>query len=120
MAETPEGRVKRKIKDILKAFGTDVYYFMPAMGSFGKSGVPDIVACVYGEFVAIEVKADKQKNPPTALQTKNLTEIETARGLALVIDAEDLEALKRFLTTVVNRRKDMEKVVGGVIKGYVK
>lgn len=103
MVETPEGRVKRKVKDILKSFGTDVYYFMPAMGSFGKSGVPDIVACVYGAFVGIEVKADKRKNPPTELQKKNLAEIETAHGVSLVIDANDLDFLKEFIGGMVNK-----------------
>jgi Holliday junction resolvase len=106
MAETPEGRVKRKIKDVLKSFGADVYYFMPAMGSFGRSGVPDIVACVYGTFVGIEVKADKRKNPPTELQNKNLAEIQAAGGVALVIDANDLEFLRGTLESISTRRKE--------------
>jgi len=106
MAETPEGRVKRKIKDVLKSFGADVYYFMPAMGSFGKSGVPDIVACVYGTFVGIEVKADKRKNPPTELQNKNLAEIQAAGGVALVIDANDLEFLRGTLESIITNHKE--------------
>lgn len=101
MAETPEGKVKTKIKQLLKSYGPDVYYFMPAMGSFGKSGVPDIVACVRGSFVAIEVKADKKKNPPTELQNKNLEEIGTAGGHALVIDANDMEFLKDHIERIV-------------------
>ena len=94
---TPEGKVKDSIKKLLKSYGPDVYYFMPAMGSFGRSGVPDLVACVHGAFVAIEVKADKRKNPPTAIQQKNLHEIQQAHGHALVIDANDLDFLKTYL-----------------------
>jgi hypothetical protein len=94
---TPEGKVKDSIKKLLKSYGHDVYYFMPAMGSFGKAGVPDLIACVHGAFVAIEVKADKRKNPPTAIQQKNLHEIQQAHGHALVIDANDLDFLKTYL-----------------------
>lgn len=104
MAETPEGRVKRKIKDILKGFGTDVYYFMPAMGSFGKAGVPDIIVCACGSFIGIEVKADKRKNPPAEIQKKNLAEITAASGAALVIDANDLDFLKGFIEGVIANR----------------
>jgi hypothetical protein len=106
MATTPEGKVKDKIKTLLKSYAPDVYYFMPAMGSFGKSGVPDIIACIGGRFVAIEVKADRCKNPPTALQEKNLAEIRTAGGVALVIDGSDMDFLITALhDAVANARK---------------
>jgi len=105
MAMTPEGKVKKRITDLLKSHGEDVYYFSPVTGGFGKSGVPDIVVCAYGLFVGIEVKADKRKNPPTALQEKNLAEIKTAQGAALVIDANDLEPLEGFLNGLIESRK---------------
>lgn len=120
MAETPEGKVKRKIKELLKSYGSDVYYFMPAMGSFGKSGVPDIVACVRGAFVGIEVKADKKKNPPTELQNKNLEEIRTATGHALVIDGGDLEFLKGYLEGVIDNRVEIAAALGEVYRRYAK
>lgn len=119
MAETPEAKVKRKIKEVLKTFGEDVYYFMPAMGSFGKSGVPDIIACVHGAFVGIEVKADKRKNPPTDIQKKNLAEIAAASGAALVIDANDLDFLKGFIEGVIANRKDTAKFTGAALKRYM-
>ena len=55
MAQTPEGKVKDAVKKILKSL--NIYYFMPATGGYGRSGVPDIVCCVKGLFVAIECKA---------------------------------------------------------------
>lgn len=101
MAMTPEGKVKKRIIDLLKTYGDSVYYFMPAANGFGKAGVPDIIACVRGAFVGIEVKADKRKNPPTALQEKNLAEIRTAMGHALVIDENDLGLLKGYLEETI-------------------
>ena len=52
MAATPEKKVKDKVKSILTAHET--YFFPPATHGFGRSGVPDIVACVNGWFLAIE------------------------------------------------------------------
>lgn len=41
MATTPEGKVKKRVKEILDAM--DAYYFMPTTAGYGRSGVPDIV-----------------------------------------------------------------------------
>jgi hypothetical protein len=49
---TPEAKVKKKVVDVLKKNGA--YYFFPATGGYGRSGVPDIVSCYRGVFVAIE------------------------------------------------------------------
>ena len=90
---TPEKKVKDKVKKILTEHG--VYYFMPATGGFGKSGVPDIVACVQGVFYGIECKAGKGK--PTALQEKNLMEIMKQGGVAILINENGLEEFKLFM-----------------------
>lgn len=95
MADTPEKKVKRKIVEVLKEH--DAYYFYPVTGGFGASGVPDIIACVNGHFVGIEAKADLKKNKPTALQMKNLHQIQKVGGTALVIDANNINLLKETL-----------------------
>ena len=87
MATTPEAKVKAKIKAILKAHGA--YYAMPIGTGYGSSGVPDFLVCLNGEFLAIEAKAGK--GVPTALQLKNLREIEVAGGRTLVINEQSLE-----------------------------
>ena len=87
MATTPEAKVKAKIKAILKTYRA--YYAMPIGTGYGSSGVPDFLVCLNGEFLAIEAKAGK--GVPTALQLKNLREIETAGGRTLVINEQSLE-----------------------------
>jgi Holliday junction resolvase len=57
---TPEAKVKRKVTDQLKLIGA--YYFFPATGGYGKSGVPDIVGCYNGKFFGIECKAGKKES----------------------------------------------------------
>ena len=82
MANTPEGKVKDKIKKILKAHG--IYYAMPHGAGFGNAGVPDFLCCWKGKFVAVEAKANGGKT--TALQEKNLSDIEASGGTAWVVD----------------------------------
>ena len=84
---TPEAKVKARIKDILKAHGA--YYAMPIGTGLGNSGVPDFLVCHDGCFLGIEAKAGR--GVPTALQEKNLREIDKAGGWTLVVNEETLE-----------------------------
>jgi len=86
MAQTPESKVKEKVVKILKKHG--VYYFFPATHGFGRSGVPDIIACFRGQFVGIECKAGDNK--PTALQQRELKNIMSAGGHAFVANEENI------------------------------
>ena len=86
MALTPEGAVKAKVRRVLDA--ANVYYFMPATGGYGRSGVPDIVGCCDGKFFAIECKAGK--GTTTALQDNEIRKITAAGGIALVINENNI------------------------------
>lgn len=93
MAATPEKKVKDKVVALLKARG--VYYFFPATYGMGRSGVPDIICCVNGRFLAIECKAGKNK--PTELQVHELERILAAGGEAMVVNEEGLAGLPAVL-----------------------
>ena len=98
-AMTPEGKVKRKVVEVLKKH--DVWYFFPANNGFGKSGIPDIVAIVDGHFVGVEVKSATGK--PTELQKICGKQIEKAGGTWMVVsDDVTLEVLE----AVIENRKD--------------
>ena len=91
---TPEKKVKDKVKKILDKL--KCYHFMPATGGYGASGVPDIIACHKGKFVAIECKANGNK--PTAPQQKHLREISIAGGTSLLIDETNIDMLEYYVT----------------------
>jgi len=93
MAMTPEARVKKTVTKQLKELGT--YYFYPATGGYGRSGVPDIVGCYRGMFFGIECKAGK--NTPTALQEKNLRDINTAGGFQIVVNEDNMKDIAEIL-----------------------
>lgn len=83
---TPEAKVKKKVVDVLKKGGA--YYFFPATGGYGRSGVPDIVGCYRGVFFAIECKAGTNK--PTALQEAEMHKIREADGQVLVVNEDNI------------------------------
>jgi Holliday junction resolvase len=92
MASTPESKVKLSVVKLLRQYG--VYFFFPATHGYGRSGVPDIICCIRGKFLAIECKAGK--NEPTALQQKEMNAIQAAGGMAMVV-REDLTLLEFLL-----------------------
>lgn len=86
---TPEVKVKNKVKKFLDSLGC--YHFSPLSGGYGRSGVPDIIACFKGRFIAIECKAGKGKL--TELQKYNIEQIKSAGGLAIVVNESNIEEL---------------------------
>jgi Holliday junction resolvase len=93
MALTPEAKVKARVKKILDEMG--IYHFSPVQNGMGRAGIPDIIGCYAGRFVAFECKAGKGKT--TALQDRELENIRKAKGLAFVINEENVEQIKELL-----------------------
>lgn len=89
MAATPEAKVKAAVKKILDA--EKVWHFSPASNGYGRAGIPDIICCVSGSFLAIECKAGKGKT--TALQDREIDAIRTAGGAAIVVDEDNRDAV---------------------------
>jgi Holliday junction resolvase len=88
-----EAWVKKKVVDYLKSLG--VYYFFPVASGYMRNGVPDIVCCIKGKFVAIECKAGK--NTTTAIQDKNIEQIKLNGGVAIVINEVNLDYMKEVV-----------------------
>ena len=93
MATTPESIVKKNVRKMLDAF--DIYHFMPPANGFGRAGIPDIVACMDGHFIAIECKAGK--GTTTALQDRELNAILNHGGTVFIAREHNLLELKQLL-----------------------
>lgn len=76
-----ENRIKKYLTDngcwVLKTFSNGVQ----------RAGVPDLLCCVNGYFVAIEVKSEKGK--PSELQLWNIQKIKESGGVAMVLYPKD-------------------------------
>ena len=65
-------------------------------GRYGTAGIPDIICCFHGRFIAFEVKTDKGKL--TKLQETMLERIQKAKGKAYkVTSVEDVEKILEHL-----------------------
>jgi len=93
VARTPEGAVKDAVRKILDSMG--IYYFMPPGMGFGRAGIPDIIGCMDGHFIAIECKAGKGK--ATALQERELISICNNGGFTFIAREDCLDELKHLL-----------------------
>lgn len=80
---TPEGKVKDKVKKVLKQHGA--YWHMPVQGGFGAPCL-DINVCFNGRYAAVETKAPGKK--PTPRQLLTIAEIEAAGGKVFVVDGD--------------------------------
>lgn len=56
-------------------------------GKYGTAGIPDIIICHRGRFIALEAKVGKNK--PTRLQAATIEQIQKAGGTAEVVYSLD-------------------------------
>lgn len=87
-----ENRLKKFLEDEGCWF---VKFFANA---YTKSGIPDLLVCCNGYFVAVEVKAPNGK--PSELQKRNIEMINDERGYGVILypdQFDDFKALIRAL-----------------------
>lgn len=92
-----EKNFENKIKKFLKDRGC--WYVKYFANRNTRAGVPDILACVNGRFVAVEVKAENGK--PTELQKWNVEQIKESGGIALVLYPADWEKFVAIIDEVM-------------------
>ena len=92
-----EKTFENKIKAFLNSIGA--YYIKTHGARFSKVGTPDILACINGYFVAVEVKAENGK--PSELQLYHLEQIENAGGLAFLLYPKDFEQFKQKIKNLL-------------------
>lgn len=78
----PEKQFENKVKDYLKK--NNCWYIKYwGGGDFTKAGIPDLITCVNGYFLAIELKSAKGK--PSELQKIQIDLIRNTGGLAIIL-----------------------------------
>lgn len=68
-------------------------------GGYQKSGIPDILCCVNGIMIAVEIKASNGR--PSELQKLNVKRINKSGGIALFLYPEGFEQFKNLIKEVV-------------------
>lgn len=93
MSQTPEGKVKDRVKKLLQSYGA--YYHMVVTNGMGAPTL-DFIGCYLGRFFAIETKAgSKQMTDRQELTAQVMRE---AGGTVFLINDETgVEPLKHWL-----------------------
>lgn len=101
MANTPEGKVKEKVKKVLRAY--NVYWHCPVQNGLGAPSL-DFVGCCNGYYFAVETKAgNKQPTPRQALTMQQITD---AGGKAFLINEETgLDFFEQWICLHVNKER---------------
>ena len=89
----PEKLFENKIKQELKR--REIWFVKYFANRNTISGVPDLLCCVNGHFVAFEVKAEKGR--VSKLQEYQMLEIEKAGGIAVAVYPKDWEDILQLL-----------------------
>lgn len=95
MAKKPETHLQQRIQRALKAeFGG--FWFKVHGGPFQPAGIPDLLGCVDGLYVAIEVKIPGEE--PSSIQEITIEDIRNAGGISFVTDSVEhaVATLARF------------------------
>ena len=93
-----EKQFENKIKKYLESRGAwFVKYWAGAQ--YTKSGIPDILACINGYFVGIEVKAPN--GIASELQLHNVHAIRAAGGFAFALYPSKFDEFKKFVDDLI-------------------
>ena len=91
--KTITNQILKYLKDL-----PECYAFKEHGGLYGTSGIPDIICCYKGRFVAFEVKNEKGKL--SKLQEITIEKIRNAKGMAFKVTS--LEEVKEILKGVMS------------------
>lgn len=88
-----EKNFENKIKRFLDEQGA--WYVKFFANRMTREGIPDILACINGYFVGIEVKA--QNGKPSELQKHHCQKIRNAGGFAFIVYPSGWEVFQKFV-----------------------
>lgn len=77
-------KIKNKLSTSLGGSWTKIHG-----GAYQRNGISDLIGCVEGKFVALEVKVPGREGTLTKLQERYLEEIRKAGGIAAMVSSVD-------------------------------
>lgn len=92
--KTFENKIKKYLSD------NNIWHVKYFANGFTKSGIPDILACCNGYFLAIEVKAEN--GGPSELQIHHIEKIKQSGGHAVIVKPSQFEELKQLIEELKN------------------
>ena len=99
-----EKQFENKVKQFLKDNG--VWFIKTWSNGIQRKGIPDIIACVNGYFVGIELKAEN--GTPSELQKWNIEKIRESGGIGIVLYPDQFDRFKRIIRNDFKSMKSLQ------------
>ena len=93
MSDTPEVKLKKKLKALYKEYGA--LLVQPIGTVFTQAGVHDHILCVRGLFISVEVKAGKGKMTPAQMEFGRM--VRRSGGFAVCVNENGFDAFADLL-----------------------
>ena len=77
-------------------------------GGFQKSGIPDLILCVNGIFMTVELKAPKGR--PSELQKMNTARINQSNGIGIILYPDGFEQFKKIMEGVMTCKYHIQEL----------
>lgn len=106
---TPEGKVKKLVRQALAVYGPALYSYWPVPTGYGKRTL-DVLCIFRGVGFAVETKAPGEKLTPK--QEETAAEIQAAGGAVFVVhDPAEVGALVGYLQGIEIRYQIIQKKI---------
>lgn len=96
---------ENKVKSFLDGKSYTIKHFG---NGFTKSGVPDLLCCINGYYVGVEIKAANGK--PSELQLYNLRLIHGNGGYGILLYPNDFDTFKAFVKALNDNDKELTEI----------
>ncbi len=83
----PEARLRSNIVKKLRLYSG--WWTVTHADQFGEGGLPDIIGCVQGRFIGLEVKVPGKQHTLTERQAHRISQINSSGGKATMVTSVD-------------------------------
>lgn len=95
-----ESNLEDKVKKYIRETYRKEAWFLKVAGSAAqRSGIPDVICCIRGHFIVIEIKREDGSGRPSENQIIECKKIMLAGGNAII--SEDFNEIKKFIEAIV-------------------
>lgn len=97
-----ESNLVEKVKKYIRTtFRHEAWFFKTAGNAAQRSGIPDILCCIKGQFIAIETKREDGSGEASEQQRIECIKIRKAGGHAIISD--NFDEIKIFIENILKK-----------------
>lgn len=94
-----ESNLVLKVERYLKTYRERAWFVKTAGNAAQRSGIPDILICIDGNFIGLELKREDGSGRPSKQQEIECSKIQKAGGYSLI--SNDFTEIKNYIESIV-------------------